>query len=94
MIAAIELGKEYAQVCVKTASMRDAESVTTVAGTEHYRIPLEGNIDNQADLQEIFRKLWKMLSPYGNKDSLEYLKEQVGKNDRIKQILIDSIHTS
>ena len=73
MIAAIELGKEYAQVCVKTASMRDAESVTTVAGTEHYRIPLDGKVEDQADLQEIFRKLWKMLSPYGNKDSLEYL---------------------
>lgn len=73
MIAAIELGKEYAQVCVKTDSMRDAESVTYVAGTEHYRIPIEGDLEKSEDLQEIFRKLWKMLSPYGNKDSLEYL---------------------
>lgn len=73
MIAAIELGKEYAQVCVKTESMRDAESVTMIAGTEHYRIPVEADLENKAELQEVFRKLWKMLSPYGNKDSLEYL---------------------
>lgn len=73
MIVAIELGKEYAQVCVKTDSMKDAESVTTVAGTEHYRIPLDVNLQDFAELQETFRKLWKMISPYGNKDSLEYL---------------------
>ena len=73
MIAAIELGKEYAQVCVKTESMKDAESVTTIAGTEHYRIPVETDLENKTELQEVFRKLWKMLSPYGNRDSLEYL---------------------
>ncbi len=73
MIAAIELGKEYAQICVKTDSMKDAESVTTVAGTENYRIPTEADLNNQEELQNLFRKLWKMLSPYGNKDSLEYL---------------------
>ena len=33
MIAAIELGKKYAQVCVKTVHMKDAESLSTVAGT-------------------------------------------------------------
>ena len=73
MIAAIELGKQYAQVCVKTPAMKDAESLSTVAGTENYRIPTEGNLDNKTQLQEFFRKLWKLLSPYGNKDSLEYL---------------------
>ncbi len=73
MIAGIELGKRYAQVCVKTANMKDAESLSTVAGTENYRIPTEGNLENKTELQEFFRKLWKLLSPYGNKDSLEYL---------------------
>ncbi len=73
MIAAIELGKEYVQVCVKTDSMKDAESVTTVAGTENYRIPTEADLENREELQGLFRKLWKLLSPYGNKDTLEYL---------------------
>ena len=73
MIAAIELGKKYAQVCVKTVNMKDAESLSTVAGTENYRIPTEADLEDKVQLQEFFRKLWKLLSPYGNKDSLEYL---------------------
>lgn len=90
MIAAIELGKEYAQVCVKTDSMRDAESVTTVAGTEHYRIPLDADLQEPAQLQETFRKLWKMLSPYGNKDSLEYLVFCLEENsEELRQRLLE-----
>ena len=73
MVAGIELGKQYAQVCVKTESMRDAESVTKIAGAEHYRIPVEVNIEEKNELQELFRTLWKMLTPYGNRESLEYL---------------------
>lgn len=73
MIAGMELGKEYVQICVKTHSMKDAQSVTKVAGTEHYRIPMEGDLMDAATLQECFRRLWRMLSPYGNQDSLEYL---------------------
>ena len=34
MVAAIELGKEYVQVCVKTETMKEPESVTTVAGSD------------------------------------------------------------
>ena len=63
MVAGIELGKKYAQICVKTESMKDAESVTKIAGTEHYRIPVEVNIEDKNELQEFFRKLWKMLVP-------------------------------
>ena len=73
MIAAIELGKIYAQVCVKTESMREVESVTKIAGEEHYRIPIEADVTNKEELQELFRSLWKMLSIYRSKESLEYL---------------------
>ena len=73
MIAAIELGKKYAQVCVKTEKMKEAESLSTVAGTENYRIPIEANLTDNAQLQEFFRKIWKLIAPYGNKNSLEYL---------------------
>lgn len=73
MIAGMELGKEYVQLCVKTPSMKDAQSVTKIAGTEHYRIPTDADLENEVQLQECFRKLWKMLSPYGNQDSLEAL---------------------
>lgn len=34
MVAGIELGKEYAQICIKTESMSEPESITKVAGTE------------------------------------------------------------
>lgn len=90
MVAGIEIGKQYAQVCVKTGSMRDAESVTKVAGTEHYRIPVEINIEDKNELQELFRKLWKMLAPYGNRDTLEYLVFCLEENtEKMRQMLLE-----
>ena len=90
MIAGIELGKEYVQVCVKTESMKDAESVTKIAGTEHYRIPTEANLQDKTELQECFRKLWKMLASYGNKDSLEYLMFCLEENTKeMREMLLD-----
>lgn len=92
MIAGIELGKQYAQVCVKTDSMKDAESVTKVAGTEHYRLPLEADIENKNELQELFRKLWKMLAPYGNKDSLSYLVFCLEENsEKMREMLLEIV---
>lgn len=73
MVAGIELGKEYAQICVKTDSMKDAESVTKIVGAEDYRIPVENDLEKAGALQEFFRKLWKMLTPYAGRESLEYL---------------------
>lgn len=73
MIAGIEIGKEYVQVCVKTESMREPESVTKIAGTEHYRIPTEANLEDKNELQSLFRRMWKMIAPYGNKETLECL---------------------
>lgn len=73
MIAAMELGKRYAQICVKTAAMKDAESISTVAGSENYRIPIEEGALESNGLRKYFRKLWKLLLPYGTKESLEYL---------------------
>lgn len=90
MIAGIELGKNYAQVCVKTDRMRDAESVTRIAGTEHYRIPVEIDIREQSQLQELFRKLWKMLSPYGTQESLDYLVFCLEENtEEMRQMLLE-----
>ena len=73
MVAGIELGKEYVQICVKTESMSEPESVTKVAGSEHYRIPTDADLGDSVQLQELFRKLWKMLSPYGMHETVEYL---------------------
>lgn len=92
MVAGIELGKEYAQVCVKTDAMKDAESVTKVAGTEHYRIPIEVNLEAKSELQELFRKLWKMLTPYGSKESLEYLVFCLEENsEKMREMLLDIV---
>lgn len=92
MIAGIELGKEYAQVCVKTESMKDAESITTIAGAEAYRIPVEINLEEKSGLQELFRKLWKMLSPYGSRESLEYLVFCLEDNsEKMRQMLLEIV---
>ena len=92
MVAGIELGKQYAQVCVKTESMKDAESVTKIAGTEHYRIPVEVNIEDKSKLQELFRTLWKMLTPYGNRESLEYLVFCLEDNsEKMREMLLEIV---
>lgn len=86
------MGKQYAQVCVKTDSMRDAESVTKIAGTEHYRIPVEVNIEDKNELQELFRRLWKMLAPYGSRDTLEYLVFCLEENsEKMRQMLLEIV---
>lgn len=92
MIAAIELGKKYAQIGVKTDRMKEPESVTKIAGTEHYRIPVEYDISERVQMQELFRELWKMLSPYGNKDSLEYLIFCLEENsETMRSMLLDIV---
>lgn len=73
MIVGMELGKEYAQLCVKTDRMPEPESLTTVLGEECYRIPVGSGLTEKQDLQELFRKLFKMLLPYGERSQMEYL---------------------
>lgn len=73
MIAGIELGKKFAQISVKTDLMREPESITLVVGTQDYRIPIEADFHKKAVMKEVFRKLWKMILPYGDKEPLEYL---------------------
>lgn len=90
MIAGIELGKKYAQVCVKTEKMRDPESVSRIIGTQHYRIPVEIDIYDKGQMQEFFRKLWKMLIPYGDQESLQYLVFCLEDNgERIRKLLLE-----
>ena len=90
MVAGIELGKQYAQICVKTESMKDAESVTQIAGAEHYRLPVDVNIENKNELQEFFRKLWKMLAPYGSRNSLENLVFCLEDNsEKMREMLLE-----
>lgn len=92
MVAGIELGKEYAQVCVKTDSMKDAQSVTKVAGQEHYRIPVECNLEEKEELLEFFRKLWKMAAPYAGKEPVEYLVFCLEENsERMRQMLSEIV---
>lgn len=73
MIAGIELGKKYAQISVKTEPMNEPESITMVVGSEQYRIPVEAEFEKKEEMQELFRKLWKMMLPYSDKEPLEYL---------------------
>ena len=73
MIVGIELGKKYAQICVKTDQMKEPESLSLVAGTENYRIPVDADFEKKNELQEYFRKLWKLVMPYGTKNAMEYL---------------------
>ena len=91
MVAGIELGKEYVQICIKTESMAEPESVTKVAGTENYRIPTECDLENKEELQELFRKLWKMISPYGMREEMEYLVFCLEENtEKMRELLIET----
>ena len=90
MVAGIELGKEYVQICVKTEGMKEPESVTKVAGCEHYRIPTEGNLEERSELQELFHRLWKMITPYAGKESLEYLVFCLENNsEKMRELLLE-----
>lgn len=92
MVAGIELGKEYVQVCVKTGTMKEPQSVTKVAGEEHYRIPTEIDLEEKEELQELFRKLWKLLSPYGSREALEYLVFCLEENsEKMREMLLDIV---
>lgn len=73
MIVGLELGKKYVQMCVKTDHMAEPESVTAVLGTESYRIPTEADIEKPEELQNLFRKVLKWVSSYGNRNSIRYL---------------------
>lgn len=91
MVAGIELGKEYVQVCVKTESMTEPESITKVAGSEHYRIPTDCNLENAEELQELFRRLWKLISPYGMREVMDYLVFCLEDNsDMMREMLIET----
>lgn len=73
MVAGIELGKQYIQVCVKTESMREPETITQIIGSEQYNIPIEVNFEKEEEVEGLFRKIWKMLAPYGSKEALKYV---------------------
>lgn len=92
MIVGMELGKEYVQLCVKTRTMKDAQSVTKVAGSEQYRMATDAELTDKAELLECFRKLWKMLAPYGNAESLEVLVFCLEDNTKeLRTMLLDII---
>lgn len=59
MVAGIEFGKEYAQICVKTENGKEPETLGITVGEE--------------DTAEIFKKLLKLLKPYGNPEKIECL---------------------
>lgn len=73
MVAGIEFGKDYAQICVQTEHMAEPESLSLIAGREHYRIPAEGDPGSREGMQYIFRRFLKLLKPYGNAGNLKYL---------------------
>lgn len=92
MVAGIELGNEYAQICVKTEAMKDAESVTKIAGEEHYRIPIKVNFEQKEEVQELFHNLWKMLKVYADKEPLEELVFCLDQNsEQIRQMLLEIV---
>lgn len=73
MIVGLELGKEYIQLCVKTDTMAEPESVTMVLGTENYRIPTEADLEKAEDLQRLFRKVLKWITSYGSRNAIRCL---------------------
>ena len=91
MVAGIELGKKYVQICIKTESMAEPESVTKIAGSQQYRIPTECNPENVQELQVLFRRLWKLISPYGMREELESLVFCLEENsDKMREMLIET----
>lgn len=95
MVAGIELGKEYVQLCVKTDSMKEPESLSKIAGEEHYRMPVEADLEDQGQLLEMFGRLWKLLSGYGKKavpDTLVYCLEENTDSLRGKLLNIAKIY--
>ena len=47
-------------------------------------------MSDKTELQECFRKLWKMLAAYGNKDSLEYMMFCLEENTKeMREMLLD-----
>lgn len=95
MIVGIELGKNYVQISVKTERMKEIGSVTKIVGPKYHKIPVEIDLSNQSRLQELFGKLWKMLSPYyGTVNSLEYLIVCLEENtEEVRNILFNVAQT-
>lgn len=73
MVAGIELGKEYAQICVKTESMKESESFSIFAEEEP---------------ETLFRKLLKLIKPYGNPEKLEALVFVLEENTEKQRTLL------
>lgn len=92
MVVGIELGKEYAQICVKTAQMKDAESVTKIAGEEHYRIPVMADLSRKSEVQEFFRGLWKLLTCYADGEKAEYVVFCLDENSgQLRDMLLEIV---
>lgn len=92
MVVGIELGKEYAQICVKTASMRDAESVTKIAGEEHYRLPVTADLSQKSEVLEFFRGLWKLINCYADREKAEYVVFCLDENSgQLREILLEIV---
>lgn len=58
MVAGIELGKKYAQVCVRA---------------ESFFVPRECGMEDREGMEKLFRKLLKLIRPYGNPENLRSL---------------------
>jgi len=78
--------------------MRDTHDGFVIS-EEDFKMRGSGDLFGTKQSGDMCFKIANLKSDYkillqAKKDSLEYLKEQVEKSDTIKQILIDSIHTS
>lgn len=91
MIVGMELGKEYVQLCVKTDAMKEPESVTSVLGKECYRIPVEADIEKTEELQGLFRRIFKWLTPYGSRDTIRWLVICLEDGlDHLRELILDA----
>lgn len=73
MVAGIEFGKEYAQICVKTEAMKESESF---------------GIFSEEEPEALFRKLLKLIKPYGNPEKLEFLVFVLEENTESRRQLL------
>lgn len=80
MVAGIEFGKDYAQLCIQTEQMKEPESISLVAGREEYLMPADGGAEDREQAEKLLRRCLRLMKPYGTVQKLEYLVFCVARN--------------
>lgn len=71
MVAGVEFGKDYAQLCIQTDQMKEPESLSLIAGREEYLMSADGAVIDKDETEKIFRKFLRLMRPYGAPEQLK-----------------------